>query len=248
MVVVQHQAESLRDVEFELDLQLIKEKEHGAWSDNCTTLECQPNPDGTIAVSLSYDDKAISEDEVRWIVYHFSQIMSEMSTRQDQCIEELDMAGSHMLTQTQHWNQNPIPTSQRRIEDLFCERMRSWSTLTAIDAVDARLTYKELDDLSSVLAFDLKASGLKRGELVPLCLEKSAVMVIAIFAVLKAGGAYVPLEIDHPLERMKYIVHDVQAQRVVCMQRQQATCRQLGCPMIVLDIGNLQRSLLEPSA
>ena len=243
MIIAQHQAESFRHVDSGLGLQLIRE--HSAWSDDCTTLECQPNSDGTIAVSLSYDDKATSEDDVRWILHHFSQLMLEMGTKHDQSIEEIDMAGSYMTAQTRVWNQNPIATSTRRIEDLFCERMQSWPTLTAIDAVDARLTYKELDHLSSVLAFDLKASGLERGELVPLCLEKSAVMIIAIFAVLKAGGAYVPLEIDHPLERMKYIVHDIQAQCVLCMQRQEVTCRQLDCPVIVLDIGTLRRSLLE---
>ena len=243
MVVVQHQAESLRDIEVDFDLHLIEE--HSAWSDDCITLECQPNSDGTIAVSLSYDDKAISKNEVEWIIHHFSRLMSELGTRQDQCIEELDLAGSHMVAQTRFWNQNPITISPRRIEDLFCERLRSWPTLTAIDAVDARLTYQELDDLSSVLAFDLKASGLERGELVPLCLEKSALMMIAILAVLKAGGAYVPMEIDHPLERMKYIVHDVQAQRLLCMKRQEALCRQLACPVFVLDIGTLRRSLVE---
>ena len=245
MVIVQHPPEPLADVSDGLNLEPIKQ--HGAFSEDCLTLECQPTSDGNVSLSLTYDDKAVSEAEVGWILYHFSRLMSEMSIKQDRCLEELDMTGPDMIMQTHLWNKQPIYTTTRRIEDLFSERMQSWPTLTAIDAVDAKLTYQELEDLSSILAFDLQASGLSEGELVPLCLEKSAIMIIAIIAVLKAGGAYVPLEIDLPIERLKYIVHDVDAQRVLCMQAQATTCHQLARPVTVLDIATLRRRLLEHS-
>lgn len=244
-VVVQHPSESLPDVSDGLDLEPIKQ--HGAWSDDYLTLECQPTSDGNVSISLTYDDRAISEAEVGWILYHFSQLLSEISISNELCLEELDMAGPKMIMQTHSWNNHPIYTITRRIEELLSERMKSWPTLIAIDAVDANLTYQELEDLSSILAFDLQASGLSKGELVPLCLEKSAIMIIAIVAVLKAGGAYVPLESDHPVGRLKYIVHDVDAQRVICMQAQMAICHQLGRPVTVLDIATLRRRFLEYS-
>lgn len=245
MVIVQHPSERLPDVSDGLDLEPIKQ--HGAFSEDCLTLECQPTSDGNVSISLTYDDKAISEAEVGWILYHFTQLISEISIKQARRLEELDMTGPDMITQTHSWNKQPIYTTTRRIEDLFSERMQSWPKRIAIDAVDANLTYQELEDLSSILAFDLQASGLSKGELVPLCLEKSATMIIAIVAVLKAGGAYVPLEIDHPIERLRYIVNDVDAQRVLCTQAQATICHELGHPVTILDIVSLRQRFLEHS-
>ena len=245
MVIVQHSSEPLPDVSDGLDLKPIKQ--HGAFSEDCLTLECQPTSDGNVSISLTYNDKAISDAEIGWILHHFSQLISEMSIKQDRCLEELDMTGPDMIMQTHSWNKQPIYTTTRRIEELFSERMQSWPMLTAIDAVDANLTYRELEDLSSLLAFDLQASGLSKGELVPLCLEKSAIMIVAIIAVLKAGGAYVPLESNHPTERLKYIVNDGDAQRVLCTQAQATVCHELGRPVTIMDIVSLRQRFLEHS-
>ena len=241
MVIVQHQSETTS--KSELDLRPLEQ--HGAWSDDCLTLECQPQQDGTMFVSISYDDRAISVEEVHWISYNFSQLILELNTGQDRNIEELNMAGPESIRNTLLWNQHRIPITARRVEEIFCERVRNWPTVTAVDAVDGILTYQELDDLSSVLAYDLKSSGLTRGELVPLCLEKSGIMIVAILAVLKAGGTYVPMEIDHPLDRLKYIVRDVGARRVLCTPRQEILCHQFECSSTTIEIDALKDSCLE---
>lgn len=215
LVIVQHQPEDLGQIsENDLDLQLLKQE--GAWSDECLTLECQPQNKGKLSISLSYDNEAISVDEIRWISYYFCRLLSQLTLKPGHCIGDLDMAGPETIQQTLLWNEYSIPRTARRVEELFQERIVNWPTLIAIDAVDAMLTYQELDDLSSILATSLRNSGLRRGDMVPLCLEKSAVMIVAIVGVLKAGGAYVPLEIDHPIERMRFIVREVGARIVLC--------------------------------
>ncbi|KAE8823687.1 hypothetical protein HRS9122_10456 [Pyrenophora teres f. teres] len=55
-----------------------------------------------------------------------------------------------------------------------------------------------LDGLSTKLAGYLVKIGVKPGDVVPLCFEKSMWTVVAMLAVLKAGGAFAPLDPDHP--------------------------------------------------
>lgn len=71
---------------------------------------------------------------------------------------------------------------------------------------DIFMTYREMDNLSNHLARILITSGIKRGTLVALYMEKSIEMFLSILAIHKAGGGYVPLDPDHPAERTQTIV------------------------------------------
>ncbi|KAL8727263.1 MAG: hypothetical protein Q9166_006144 [cf. Caloplaca sp. 2 TL-2023] len=242
MIVIQHHPESLQHIdEYDLDFKLIEQ--HGTWSDNCLTLECRPQRTGKVSVSLSYDDTAIVASDVRWISHYFCRLLSMLTTKAIHAIGELDIAGPETVRQTLLWNQRQIPRSDRRVEGLFSERLKAWPLAVAIDAADVRLTYQELDELSSSLASNLRAFGVSRGNLVPLCLEKSAAMIIAILGVLKAGGTFVPMEVDHPIKRLCYIVREVGAEVILCTPNQEAICNELGSRVICVDVAALKQGL-----
>ncbi len=64
------------------------------------------------------------------------------------------------------------------------------------------LSHKALDRLSNQIAHYLIKSGVKQGDRVGLCLDRSVEMVAALIGILKAGAAYVPLDPDYPPERL----------------------------------------------
>lgn len=55
----------------------------------------------------------------------------------------------------------------------------------------------------------------QRQIIVPILLHQSCHLYIALLAVLRAGGAFCPLNIDAPLERIKFILGDVDAKLVI---------------------------------
>ncbi|KAJ3541872.1 hypothetical protein NM208_g4404 [Fusarium decemcellulare] len=77
------------------------------------------------------------------------------------------------------------------------------------------VSYAALDKLSNRFAHTLIDQGVQPGDLVPLALDKSVDMIVAILGVMKAGGAYVPLSPDNPKERNAFIVSDTKAKLVV---------------------------------
>lgn len=238
MIVIQHHPEHIDESDL---LQLVEQ--HGAWSDNCLTLECRPQRSGKVSISLTYDDTAIAADDIWWISHYFCRLLSTLTTKAFHAIGELDIAGPETLRQTLLWNQRQIPRSDRRVEEIFSERLKAWPLAIAIDAADFRLTYQQLDELSSAFASCLRAFGVSRGNLVPLCLEKSGAMIIAILGVLKAGGAFVPMEVDHPVERMRYIVREVGANIILCTPNQEDICNKLGSRVICVDVAALKQGL-----
>ena len=245
MVITQHRPVQLGEGSHE-GLYLGDYQQHGAWSDECLSLECQPLPDGEVLASLSYDDASLTRDDIRWILHYFGRLLPLVASRPDCLIGDLDMLGPETIRQTLLWNDYPINTCARRIEQLFHERLAEWPSRTAVVGVDATMTYQELDQSSSALADKLRAAGICRGDLVPLCLEKSVTMIIAILGLLKAGAAYVPMEIDLPLERMHHIVHEVHARMIVCTLNQADLCRQCNVPLLALNMDNLDLIHLAP--
>ncbi|KAL8833940.1 MAG: hypothetical protein Q9176_007737 [Flavoplaca citrina] len=207
MVITQHRPPDLGEGSHE-GLYLGDYEQHGAWSDECLTLECQPLPDGEVLASLSHDNASLTGDDIRWVSHYFRLLLPQVTSRPDCLIEDLDMLGPETIRQTLLWNEYPINTCARRIEQLFHERLAEWPSRTAVVGVDATMTYQELDQSSSALADKLRAACICSGDLVPLCLEKSATMISAILGLLKAGAAYAPMEIDLPLEGMYHIVRE----------------------------------------
>ncbi|KAF8578160.1 acetyl-CoA synthetase-like protein, partial [Ramaria rubella] len=68
------------------------------------------------------------------------------------------------------------------------------------------LTYATMDGLANDLASKLVYSGIQRGRLIMLYMDKSIEMSLSILAVHKAGGGYVPLDINHPTKCIQTII------------------------------------------
>ncbi|MEO3871096.1 amino acid adenylation domain-containing protein [Nonomuraea sp. B12E4] len=83
----------------------------------------------------------------------------------------------------------------------------------------AWLTYEEFADRVNRLARRLRALGAGPGQVVGVCLERGADLVIAVHAVVATGAAYLPLEPDHPAERLAGMLADAGARLTVSLER-----------------------------
>ncbi|KAI9813850.1 MAG: NRPS [Pycnora praestabilis] len=83
-----------------------------------------------------------------------------------------------------------------------CDRARSF-------------TYKELDDFACRMSGYLQELGVGPEVIVPVWMEKSALVHIALLGILKAGGAFVLLDPSHPVDRLESIINRVRAKVVV---------------------------------
>ncbi|KAL9013518.1 MAG: hypothetical protein Q9180_009009 [Flavoplaca navasiana] len=109
MVITQHRPQNLGE-ESNKGLYLGDYEQHGAWSDECLTLECQPLTQGEVLVSLSYDDASLTGNDIRWVSHYFSQLLPQVATRTDCLIADHDMVGPETIRQTLLWNEYPINT------------------------------------------------------------------------------------------------------------------------------------------
>src|ERR1019366_9569526 len=89
------------------------------------------------------------------------------------------------------WNQPqqtfPITTS---LHEQFEQQVHTFPTRIAVVAGQEELTYAQLNAQANHLARHLPPLGVVPNQLVGLCLERSAHMLVGLLAILKAGGAY----------------------------------------------------------
>ncbi|KAL8640611.1 MAG: hypothetical protein Q9228_002487 [Teloschistes exilis] len=208
----------------------------------CLLVECQPQ-DNQLAISISYDDHLISSGQVRWIAYHFSQLLVELTTQNEKSLGELDMAGPETIDEVRRFNDTAIVPCYRHIDDLFVERSHQWRGATAIDASDAVLTYNELDLCSSRFAAILDRMGVSKGDVVPLLMTKSAAMVVTMLAILKLRAAYAPLATDSPIDRLKQLLERVHGHRTACTLDQERLVSSLPTRPIYCNVSDLLKGL-----
>ncbi|MFA6076276.1 MAG: amino acid adenylation domain-containing protein [Negativicutes bacterium] len=100
---------------------------------------------------------------------------------------------------------------ERSFHGLFREQVKRTPDNTALVFKNSALSYRQLDEKTDRLAEILRQRGVSREVIVPIMLERSAEMLVAVLAVMKAGGAYLPLDIKYPQARLDYMLEDSNA-------------------------------------
>ncbi|MBC9929147.1 non-ribosomal peptide synthetase [Chitinophaga qingshengii] len=126
---------------------------------------------------------------------------------------------------------------QKNIVDLFTEQANRTPLNIAVVYEKQTLTYGELHERSSQLARYLRQQGVTAEMLVPVCIDRSVDMIVAILGILKAGAAYVPVDPSYPLDRIRYILEDTAATIVVSSSQCAEVCHQAaaGLNVVALD-------------
>jgi amino acid adenylation domain-containing protein len=121
-------------------------------------------------------------------------------------------AGMQLMPAQQQLGVLDLPADPGRalppVHRMFEERARAVPRRLAVAAPGQSLSYAELDAGADHLAGRLAGAGVRPGDLVGICLERTPAMVASVLAVLKAGAAYLPLDPGHPPARLAGVIAD----------------------------------------
>ena len=85
----------------------------------------------------------------------------------------------------------------------------------ALQYNELSISYGQLKQKVSAIAKNLHSHGIQEGSRVVIYLPRSENYIFAILGVLFTKACFVPVPSTHPLERLKYIIQDVQADLVI---------------------------------
>ncbi|KAK4865062.1 hypothetical protein LT330_001685 [Penicillium expansum] len=188
-----------------------------AWKTEYTTLNIEERSGG-VEISLT---APMEQRRLTFILKQFCYVVETIFSNPRLPIKSFSLLESEELDFLLQWNdEQPQPTT---LHDEFELAAQKHSSRVAINFQNEQLlTYSELNERANRMANFLSERGVTAGDLVPLLLEKSPFMMIAILALFKLGAAYVPLSPENPLERNEFIVRDVGA-HIVLTETEHAT-------------------------
>ncbi|WP_367866609.1 non-ribosomal peptide synthase/polyketide synthase [Pedobacter sp. WC2423] len=170
-----------------------------------------------LGIMFSYNSSLLEKNYVEAIAGHCEQVLQQLLIHETDtlaAIELLNAKESEQLLKTFNHTDHVYPQEQTAI-DIFEAQVLNYPLSPAIVFEDTVYTYQELDERANQLAGYLRSKGVVIDTLVPVCLERSAEMAVAILGVLKAGGAYVPIDPGYPDERISFMLEDTNASVVV---------------------------------
>ncbi|MBT2332546.1 amino acid adenylation domain-containing protein [Variovorax paradoxus] len=165
--------------------------------------------DGGLQVEAQYNTSLFDEATVeRWLDMFECMLRSGAHTPDEAIgrLEVLSAEGAQALIALQ-----PLPTAllgAPLAHAGFLARVPQQPDRPAVRDGGRVCSYGELDEKSNRLARALRARGVRRGQRVGLCLERSLELVASLLAVLKAGAAYVPLDPAFPHARLDHYAKD----------------------------------------
>ena len=124
---------------------------------------------------------------------------------------------------------------ERSIQGLFEEQADATPEAIAVVLDGRTVTYRELDRRANRLARHLRGLGVRPGQPVGLCMERSIEMIVALVGVLKAGAAYAPFDLMAPPERLAFMLRDAHVEVLLTQERMLARLPRQGVRAICLD-------------
>jgi amino acid adenylation domain-containing protein len=155
---------------------------------------------------------------VERLALHCGHLLASAAADPDRRLSDLPLLSeaerAELLVQ---WNDTrlEVPGPEACIHELVQAQVeRTPDRIAAVDG-EATLTYRELEDRASRLAHRLLRLGVRPGDRVGICVERSVSMLCSILGVLKAGAAYVPLDPAYPQARLAAMLEDSGAAALV---------------------------------
>lgn len=195
-----------------------------------------------LELRMNYNVSCLEPTEASWLLSHVKTAMVTLTniiisgSLTKTTVGDVSLFGSDDQHQLRGWNPKQSLPTKRCTHNLISEMVTIRPKKEAIRAWDGDMTYEDLDGMSSRLAHHLiHAVGLKPGEPIILCFEKSKLVIIAMVAVLKVGATIVPIEWSHPHARLEEVSNGVQARYALTIEKHETLCASLGVAVTTLS-------------
>ncbi|ACC81023.1 non-ribosomal peptide synthetase [Nostoc punctiforme] len=214
MMVLQNTQEAGKNVSLPgLDIQYLEQSLPFAKFD--LTLDFSERGD-RLHCMWEYATDLFEAETIRRMAGHFEVLLEAIIQNSIQPIHQLPLITTAEIQQLQVWNQTDInyPKNQTLV-NLFEQQVAKTPDNIAVVFEDQSLSYQELNQKANQLAHYLlglkKEQQLPDNPLIAICVERSLLTIIGLFAILKAGGAYVPIDPSYPRDRIHLMLEDSNA-------------------------------------
>src|ERR1043166_6488323 len=192
---------------------------------------------GELWGTLEYDAHLFDARAMTAFAGHFRNFVAEVVTRGDRPVADYDfLTEDERAQQLDAWNNTereyPGPDT---LHALFEAQVSRTPSRPALLFDGGELSYRQLNERADALAAMLAREGVRRGDVVAVCLDRSPELVCALLGILKAGGAYLPLDTAGPAQRLENMLAKAGASLAVGSSRTEPLLTQAGVRVVLAE-------------
>ena len=159
-----------------------------------------------VHLRVQYNTDLFDDATVERMAGHFETLLGGIVTDPGRRLSELPLLTETERREQAVWNETQVCyDAPDCLHEMVAATARRSPTAIAISFDDREMTYAELDRRADALAHRLQHLGVGPDSIVPVLLDRSADLVVALLGVLKAGGAFTPLDPAQPTNRIAAI-------------------------------------------
>lgn len=170
-----------------------------------------------LQITMFYNMNLFRTEKISSLLEHYCLILSEVLNKRDITLGKITLATEQEeRTITKIFNKEIKDNLDKKtIIEVFEEQVKLHYNKYALNYLDERLTYGQLNERANQVAAFLISGGIQSNEFVAIIAEKSIEMIVGIFGILKSGAAYVPIDPSYPTKRISYILEDCKARMIL---------------------------------
>ncbi|MEO8178159.1 MAG: amino acid adenylation domain-containing protein [Deltaproteobacteria bacterium] len=176
------------------------------------------------AVEVVYASDLYDRSAVERLLAHHQRVLEGMFSDANRRVLELPLLrDSDVQKLVEQFNRAPLTRAPRWsfVERFDAQVERAPGAVACWDEHGA-WSYLEVAQRANQVAHALEARGITPGDLVAVCLERSAELLATLLGIWKAGAAYVPLDPTYPKVYLEQILDDARPSAVACGAAHQA--------------------------
>src|SRR5581483_2794143 len=164
----------------------------------------------------AYYQQHFEEETIARLLGHLRVILETMVSVPGLRLREITLLTVRERQQLlSEWNTQLGEYPDKGVQKLFEEQVERRPDAIALVYADQHLSYAGLNICANRLAHALRRQGVGPEVVTGICMERSLELVVATLGVLKAGGGYLPLDPRLPLDRLQFILQDIQPPVIV---------------------------------
>ncbi|KAB1153660.1 AMP-binding protein, partial [Tenacibaculum aiptasiae] len=190
-----------------------------------------------LSFELEYATDLFKESTIERFVNYYKRLLKNIIQNPNTQLAELSLVTNAEKEKTLELNtllDVSYPESLT-IVDLFEAQVENYPNSVAVVYEDETLTYSELNNLSNILAYDLRSKGIGRNDIVGLLVEKNLYTIVGMLGILKSGGCYMPLDPSYPEGRIRYMLEDSQTELVITNKEHEDLLKESSVNVMLLE-------------
>jgi len=161
-------------------------------------------------LEVEYKSDLFAEDRMRRLMSHYLKLLEELLSDSAAPISSLEIhteANKQELLERFNRTEAVYDRSET-LSEMFERQAELSADAIAIVGDDGIMTYGQLNERANRIARELLRQGIRKGDIVAVTAEKSALAIAGMMGVLKTGAAFLTVSLLHPEERTHFVMQD----------------------------------------